>query len=396
VDRVFWSHDQLYRFCRHRASSCDKGSHIYGYGNNSENVSISLTFIGAAYDEQLSSKTSVVVCNTREPNAQKLKFATDRRIPAVYATWLWDCLRTGQLQPYGKYQLNATASPQPQKSKIQPKPQNSTEVPTARLSTEKSFELQQKKVHGAKKATKSREPQRPQLLDLAVSADATPASTTDSLTRANTRTNHLALDVNDISANSPRRPSTVSLESKSVSRHRSSSAESLIRSAPAQRKSRPAKEPTPDSVIPADSEAPAPPPQEPPEEKDYSDILAQLRANRKPLALPADHSSTTRRRGRRQLGRALSTRSNDSTADSSGQLNLDGDDDREQVQEYQPSQELGWDSPGAVKAREEMIKRLGGKVSENSVRVEGIGVVRDVVSEGLRGRVSRKRREKAP
>jgi DNA replication regulator DPB11 len=372
---------------------------------------------GATYDEQLSTKTSVVVCNSLDPNAQKLKFATDRRIPAVHATWLWDCLRIHQLQPYGKYQLNTISSPRPQKPPAKDALRPSVDVPTARLSTEQSFELKQKKVEAAKKATKSRGPSRPQALDLTVSADPTPASTTDSLTRPITNTNlpnedqdealipgfdgQASFPLRDISANSPRRPSTTSLDSKPFSRQRSSSAESLIRPVPAQRKSKRANEPTPDSVIPAaDSVIPAdndpagPPQQEPPEEKDYSDILAQLRANRKPLPSPADQNSTSRRRGRRQLGRAMSTRSNDSGADSSGQLNLDGDDDREMAQEYQPSQELGWDSPGAAKAREQMIKRLGGKVIEKSVRVEGIGVVRDVASEGAGGRVSRKRRDK--
>jgi DNA replication regulator DPB11 len=283
------------------------------------------------------------------------------------------------------------------------KPQAPTEVATARLSTEESFELQQRKAQATKKATKIRGSQKPRALDLAVSADPTPTSTTDSLTHPNTGTNDAAsipgvdgqasMPSQDIGANSPRRPSTTSLNSKSVSRQRSSSAESLIR-APVQRKTRATKEPSPDSVIPVDTEPPAPPPQEPPEEKDYSDILAQLRANRKPLPSPADANASTRRRGRRQLGRATSTRSNDSVADSSGQLNLDGDDDKEQAQEYQPSQELGWDSPGAAKAREQMIKRLGGKLTETSVRVEGIGVVRDVASENAGGRVPRKRREK--
>jgi DNA replication regulator DPB11 len=288
-----------------------------------------------------------------------------------------------------------------------------TEVVTARLSTEESFELQQKKAQATRKPTKARGPQKPRALDLAVSANPTPASTTDSLTHPNTNTNDAAFDqdeasipgpdgqasmpLQDISANSPRRPSTTSIGSKSVSRQRSSSAESLIR-APVQRKARATKEPSPDSVIPADTEPPAPPPQEPPqeppEEKDYSDILAQLRANRKPLPSPADANASTRRRGRKPLGRATSTRSNDSAADSSGQLNLDGDDDKEQAQEYQPSQELGWDSPGAAKAREQMIKRLGGKLNETSVRVEGIGVVRDVASESAGGRMPRKRREK--
>lgn len=338
---------------------------------------------------------------------QKLKFATDRHIPAVHATWLWDCLRYGQLQQFGKYQLNTLAPPQPHKPKV--KPQASTEVATARLSTAESFELQQKKAQAAKKGKNPRGPQKPRALDLAVPVGPTPASINDPITSPGIHPSHenhdeealipgldgpASMPLRDISANSSRRPSTTSIDSKSASRQRSSSAESLIRPV-AQRKTRATKEPTPDSVIPADTGPAAPPPQEePPEEKDYSDILAQLRANRKPLPSPAEANALTRRRGRRQLGRATSTRSNDSTADSSGQLNLDGDDDKEQAQEYQPSQELGWDSPGAAKAREQMIKRLGVKVTETSVRVEGIGVVRDVASENAGGRVPRKRREK--
>jgi DNA replication regulator DPB11 len=363
------------------------------------------------YDEELSAKTSVIVCNTLEPNAQKLKFATDRRIPAVHATWLWDCLRYGQLQSYGKYQLNTVAPPQPLKSKS--KPQASTEEATAKVSSEESFELQKKKVQDVKKASRPRGLHKPRALDLATSADPTPASTTDVLTNPDIHTNHThddedddeeersipgldgsaSMPLQDISANSPRRPSTTSLDSKCISRQRSSSAESLIRPA-AQRKTKATKDSTRESVVPVDTEPPALLLHEPPEEKDYSDILAQLRANRKPLPSPADANASTRRRGRRQLGRATSTRSNDSTADSSGQLNLDGDDDKEQAQEYQPSQELGWDSPGAAKAREQMIKRLGGKVTETSVRVEGIGVVRDVASESAGGRMVRRRREK--
>ncbi|KAF2026883.1 hypothetical protein EK21DRAFT_73218 [Setomelanomma holmii] len=375
-----------------------------------------VAIIGATYDEHLSAKTSVMVCNTERPNEQKIKFASSKRIPAVHATWLWDCLRTGQRQPYAKYQLNTLAPPQQQRPVVKPKPQPSAEVPTARLSTNENFERQQKIAQAAKKTVKPRGRQQPRALDLALSVDPAPVSTKDSSTHPNTSANNfsfeedgasipgidgqVSLPLQDISANSPRRPSTTSLDSKPVTRARSSSAESLIRPAPRQRKSTTVKEPSldsvipaHDSVIPADTEPPAPPPQEPPAGKDYSDILAQLRANRKPLPSPADQMST-RRRGRRQLGRATSTRSNGSTADSSGQLNLDDDDDREKEQEYQPSQELGWDSPGAAKAREQMMKRLGGRVTEKSIRVEGIGIVRDVASEGAGGRVQRKRRDK--
>lgn len=364
--------------------------------------------LGATYDEHLSTKTDVIICRSGKPNEQKVKFATERRIPAVHAAWLWECVRAGKLQPYSDFQLN-TLPPQPVTSKSKPTQPSPVEVPTARLSTQESFELQQKKGRLAQSETKSR---KPRALDLAISVDPTPASTTDSLTNLNTNAPNTdyqdnvipgldgsaSLPLQDISANSPRRPSTDS-GSKSASRARSSSAESLIRPLP--RKARINK---PESVLANDTDsnppeavqAEAEPPKELPEEKDYSDILAQLRANRKPLPSPADQGTTGRRRGRRQLGRATSTRSNQSTADSAnGTLNFDELNDRETEVEYQPSQELGWDSPGAAKAREQMIKRIGGRVTEKSVRVEGIGVVRDVESElGHGGRVGRRRREK--
>ncbi|KAL1654270.1 protein kinase activating protein dpb11 [Didymella pomorum] len=182
---------------------------------------------------------------------------------------------------------------------------------------------------------------------------------------------------------------------------RSSSAESLIRAAPAPRTTKQAREPSPDSVIPAPSEPPAPVPepqrpvQQPEEEKDYSELLSKLRANRKEAPTPEDQADEKRRR-RRQLGRATSTRSIGSTGDaSSGNLGLDAEDEDETVviNEYQPSQELGWDSPGAAKAREAMIKKLGGTLKERSVPVKAIGGAMDGPSEGgMTSRAGRKRR----
>jgi hypothetical protein len=164
-------------------------------------------------------------------------------------------------------------------------------------------------------------------------------------------------------------------------------------------------DPEPDSVIPADTE-PAPQEalkekesikgKEAEEEKDYSSILAQLRANRKTVQTSVDQAPGKNRK-RRQLGRATSTRSNASAGDSSGNL-LDGgegvveeEENMVLAEEYQPSQELGWDSPGAAKAREQMIKKLGGTMQDKSVAVEGIGVVKDVGG-GTTGRAGRKRR----
>jgi DNA replication regulator DPB11 len=155
-------------------------------------------------------------------------------------------------------------------------------------------------------------------------------------------------------------------------------------------------QPEPGSVIPPDTEPPVPQGvsknKEPEEEKDYSSILAQLRANRKSAPGPTDEASSKTRK-RRQLGRATSTRSNVSAGESSGDILADDDNENTVViEEYQPSQTLGWESPGAAKAREQMIRKLGGTVQEKSVAVEEIGVVRDVGGEELMGRAGRKRR----
>ncbi|KAF1847023.1 uncharacterized protein K460DRAFT_51934 [Cucurbitaria berberidis CBS 394.84] len=353
-----------------------------------------VTLMGGTYDEHLSGKTSVMICNSPSPNAQKLKFTMDKRIPAVHATWLWDCLRSGRLQSFGDYHISTLAPVQAQRPKQ--KLASSTVVPTAKLSETDSFKLRQSKAQAAKMVTR---PQRTRALDLAPSAEATPASTTDSLTHPNTT--HPGLDhggpplggfdvqaslpLQDTSTNSARRTSTSSTGSRPVSRHRSSSAESLIRVAPAPSRGN------------HDTEAQAPLHREVPkepggEEKDYSDILAQLRANRKAAPTPVDQADDKRRR-RRQLGRATSTRSNQSTGEGSGKNGLDVDEGENTVliEEYQPSQELGWDSPGVAIAREQMIKRLGGTIKETSVPVKGIGVVKDVVGE-TGGRAARKRR----
>ncbi|KAJ4400878.1 protein kinase activating protein dpb11 [Didymella pomorum] len=387
-------------------------------------VTKAVTLIGAAYDEQLHAKTSVIICNSRRPAPQKLKFATHRRIPAVHAEWLWECLRTGALQPFGNYMLNTLAPRQPQRTRPKPQLGDKPAHAPAKQAATKPQEYERRdtpRIVTKPQHSRARGPQRPRALDLAPSADATPASTTDLLTlpAESTRTSrafdddesftgfddNASMPLQDIDANSPRRPSTSSTGSatngKTRARQRSSSAESLIRAAPAPRTTKQAREPSPDSVIPAPSEPPAPVPepqrpvQQPEEEKDYSELLSKLRANRKEAPTPEDQADEKRRR-RRQLGRATSTRSIGSTGDaSSGNLGLDAEDEDETVviNEYQPSQELGWDSPGAAKAREAMIKKLGGTLKERSVPVKAIGGAMDGPSEGgMTSRAGRKRR----
>ncbi|KAF2851523.1 hypothetical protein T440DRAFT_448770 [Plenodomus tracheiphilus IPT5] len=372
-----------------------------------------VALLGATYDEHLSAKTSVIVCNSSGSNLQKLKFAAEKRIPAVTSAWLSNCICNCRLQSYDDYRFDTNVAT-PQVQNVKSRPRALRDAPVGAGIEDSGIRPRQHKPPPVKIVSKPQGIRRPRTLELAPSTDATPADDSNNSTLGQDDSigpnfdGQASLPLQDISANSPRRPSTSSISLKSASRARSSSAESLIRAAPPARartsKDFPRK-PTPDSVIPADSldnpSLPVPPqpqilPKElPAADKDYSDILAQLRANRKSVPSPADAGDGSRRR-RRQLGRATSTRSNQSAASSGNanvEISLDGaeDEDSVLVEEYQPSQQLGWEEPGAAKAREVMIRKLGGTIKEKSVTVQGIGMVMD---EGVEsgGRSVRKRR----
>jgi DNA replication regulator DPB11 len=68
-------------------------------------------------------------------------------------------------------------------------------------------------------------------------------------------------------------------------------------------------------------------------------------------------------------------------------------EDRPEIKstEYMPSQSLLYEDPEVQAAREDMIRRMGGKVEEVVGVVSPIGVVRDVVT-GVAGRVGRRRK----
>jgi hypothetical protein len=147
------------------------------------------------------------------------------------------------------------------------------------------------------------------------------------------------------------------------------------------------------------------------EEKDYSSIMSNILAQRKVAAKQTLNKEDDIRKRRRQLGRA---RSNNSTGDDplsrgssitaqTGTADIDRDVHSNssgekgaglgKAAEYQPSQELGWDAPGAQEARERMIRAMGGTVEETGGVVQPIGVMKDAVrgDEGL-GRAGRRKR----
>lgn len=68
-----------------------------------------LCCLGASYEEYFTSNASVLVCNAKVPSAQKSYHAQRWNVPIVTADWIWDCINTGQLQPFGKYLIQTSS-----------------------------------------------------------------------------------------------------------------------------------------------------------------------------------------------------------------------------------------------------------------------------------------------
>ncbi|KAL5427530.1 hypothetical protein PMIN04_001295 [Paraphaeosphaeria minitans] len=386
-------------------------------------VTKAVAMFGGTYDEILSPKVSVLVCRNDKPNRDKLKYAANKCIPAVHADWLWACITSFEAQPYDAYPVKAVPLQQPQPRR-KPNDSSNKVVPTAPLSKEDSIKLQQKKARITRPLERNNS-RRPGILELSVSGPSTP-STTGSSTNPNTTNTQskqsslqfeqdaqftgsydgtASLPLQDVDVNSPRKRSTSSTDSTGFSKP----ADPPAKPAPAQRNTRPFRQPSPDSVIPPDTESPTEAPAEgpipPPPEKDYSDIMSKLLANRK-MSAPVEKEEEKGRRRRRPLGRAQSGRSTTSTADdplsrpSSAKVVEEeemGEEDGHLLEAFkppEPSQMLGWDSPGAQRARERMIRAIGGNLATESPAIQETGVVKDALSDTSLSmvRASRKRR----
>ena len=67
-------------------------------------VSKLVNLIGASYDEVLTPKASVLICNDpKSANVEKVRHTREWRVPAVSADWLWISIQTGQKKPFEPY-----------------------------------------------------------------------------------------------------------------------------------------------------------------------------------------------------------------------------------------------------------------------------------------------------
>jgi len=381
-------------------------------------------FSGANFDENLSPKVSVLLCNAQtKPSLEKLRFAMQHDIPAVTTTWLWDCINTGHVQPFNRYFLNDDRS----RTRNNGKPIY-TKVPTAPVSDAEP----NRRLPHLKQPPKARLGTHAHILDLAPSAAPTLSTTVEDEAQDaafGETDNFGALNFDESAAiplqeigpevNSLRRPSVASnLSTKSKSRSASRT--------PSEAQA-PASAPT--AITKKLSEATsgllAPEPSEPGPKPNHTAIMMEILARRK--AASAANTGTesigvekTKRR-KRKLGRAPSnTGSNPSTAEtSSGAQNsesiptvgphsgADGDDHdrdfdfvaigteerrKDESQETQHSQSLIYEGPEVQAAREHMIRAMGGTVRGGGTVLEPIGVVKDVTVDGIGGRGIRKKR----
>lgn len=406
----------------HGAVACDESCRHDGCVQQSQIDDEILTSIGAKYDEFLTKNTSVLVCNTKKPSAEKFKFASENGIPIVHAGWLWECLEARVLKPFGVHVLKA-AHPQPQKPIRQPQ-QPYTDVPTAPISEEDSANLRRRKAQAAKPASKPQPrkiKQRPGELALSLATNPTLASTTSPRNPFSTddgpSEDEEGIPANDgpaspqplqdinPSVNSSRRPSNSSTSTNAKSKAAcTSTSESNATNPP------PKPAPVPRKTEPTEENQAGPAAIDPPVEKkeDPAIIMSRILAQRKTAAEYQNLEKEETRKKKRQLGRATSNPSTasgtelDSRAGSAvpaepspddlslSERERERDDDPKNVnvaEVYKPSQELGWDDPGAQAARERMIRAMGGRVEETGVVVvEPTGVMKDIVSEGGRGR----------
>ncbi|KAL8770898.1 MAG: hypothetical protein Q9209_003549 [Squamulea sp. 1 TL-2023] len=66
-------------------------------------MSKAVKLMGATYDEDFTTKASVLVCNQVIAGHEKLRHAYYWNIPTVTADWLWDCIKSGELQSFEPY-----------------------------------------------------------------------------------------------------------------------------------------------------------------------------------------------------------------------------------------------------------------------------------------------------
>jgi DNA replication regulator DPB11 len=73
-------------------------------------VSKMVNLLGGIYEQTFTPKTSVLICNSRQQNAQKLQVAKSWGVTIVSEKWLWACLQENRKISFDAYGLNMAAA----------------------------------------------------------------------------------------------------------------------------------------------------------------------------------------------------------------------------------------------------------------------------------------------
>lgn len=365
-----------------------------------------LPLLGANYDEFLKPATSILLAGSDFPKVEKLNFAIEHKIPVARPTWLQACLKTKFVQKLESHLLPASAS---SFKNIR------GAVDIRRYSESSSSKLQDDVVRAppqtkprktqAQAPAKSTEFRRPRaLIDTSEkSPDLEAAPTRESEMRAITIETALQELPSGSTGQNRLSPSMKPSRSKSASQSpmKENDIPALDGAASAEILELPEPETGLVEAEPKSSEH---------LHNAITALLAQKQASRpssaRDAASSANDQTEPRRRRRGILGRASSATSNPpgsalsnlSRASSVSRLTQPEQQTpgpaTQALQQPAPSQALVYEDATVQQEREEMIRRMGGKVLQSMVR-EGSGVIRDIGGEqgGVTGRLRRRARE---
>ncbi|KAF2838106.1 hypothetical protein M501DRAFT_992978 [Patellaria atrata CBS 101060] len=313
--------------------------------------------MGATYSEFLNFDVSVLVCNTKAPKREKLLYALEHNIHIVDAEWLWSSIGHYKVQPFEKFPVPLPRDlahfkrvGQPNESIVRTEPVIKAQSPQNSIS-------------------EGRPPNPPRGNHQELSSSAPGTNMTSSKTSTSTPR-----------SSSPPKQSLQDLPPEMNSPKKSLFGQTLNPSTTEQ-----AVKPSND---PVETISPADPP--PTESESLQQQIAQLFALKQAqLAKPKPDTASNRRDRRRKglLGRAQSGQGSGRSLSATSSIEHgnsqkllaggDGSGYEKGEQEVDASQRLGYEDEDARVKREEVIRRMGGRVEER-VQVERIGTVKDV------------------
>jgi len=371
---------------------------------------------GATYQEQLNSTVSVLVSGSSTVKKEKAYYAAKHHIPVVTADWLWTCLKTKRKASTERFKIElpkydpndvtgrtSMASPALSDTLARSNSTNTKKDNQAlsRLSnTRKRQTTPSLPLLSGKSSPKAPPPAGP-----FVHEDEDEEDNDDSARPVNgddKPASEKAVPLQDISANSPRKPSSAEAHATKTSTEHHQSLDGPLDAEEAQPIDMPADE-TYEAPSHGEDETPAPlPTPQPPvrPQAEWTADLASLMEKQQRRPSSENTNNPAQRLKHRKLGRAISgsslaSRTNEvstsaqlhhqDTASKDNSFSESPDELTATAGEHdQPSTQIGYETPEAEAARRQMAKRMGTTYSDESVgtRLASLGTVRDSAGSG--------------